>query len=334
MDLLRRVSRSFYLSIRLLPAGMHAPVALGYLLARATDSVADAPGLSQAERQALLQGIEQAFQTRATLSLNIPDTAGLPADEERLLQILPACLDALQQLSADDRADVQWVMGPITRGQHLDVARFGGELAALQDEDQVNEYTWLVAGCVGEFWTRLCARHLPHFAKAPEAQMHAWGQQYGQGLQRMNILRDTAADLALGRCYWPAKDLAALGMTAQGLARAVATHDHQALAALAPLYQQWLDTTSRQLHAGLQYCLALRPLRLRLASVLPALIAVLTLRQLQAQGPNALLHTTKIPRRAVRGLLLRLLLRGASPAAIQAEWDRATGANRSATILA
>src|SRR5438093_12461950 len=39
--LLRSVSRSFYLSIRFLPALLREPIALAYLLARTSDTVAD-----------------------------------------------------------------------------------------------------------------------------------------------------------------------------------------------------------------------------------------------------------------------------------------------------
>ena len=40
-QLLSAVSRSFYLSMRFLPREMRPGVAVGYLLARATDTVAD-----------------------------------------------------------------------------------------------------------------------------------------------------------------------------------------------------------------------------------------------------------------------------------------------------
>src|SRR5256886_16708799 len=40
---LRSVSRSFYLSLRILPAGLREPLSLAYLLARATDTIADTP---------------------------------------------------------------------------------------------------------------------------------------------------------------------------------------------------------------------------------------------------------------------------------------------------
>ena len=53
--LLRSVSRSFYLSIRFLPAQLREPIALAYLLARVTDSVADISGISVPVRVETLQ---------------------------------------------------------------------------------------------------------------------------------------------------------------------------------------------------------------------------------------------------------------------------------------
>jgi len=48
--LLSAVSRSFYLSMRFLPREMRPGVAVGYLLARATDTVADAVDMDCRER--------------------------------------------------------------------------------------------------------------------------------------------------------------------------------------------------------------------------------------------------------------------------------------------
>ncbi len=50
-QILRGVSRSFDLSIRLLPSALQSPVAIGYLLARATDTVADTTALPLGERK-------------------------------------------------------------------------------------------------------------------------------------------------------------------------------------------------------------------------------------------------------------------------------------------
>src|ERR1700760_3969843 len=52
--LLRGVSRSFYLSVRFLPGRIRTAIALGYLLARASDTIADTNQLPPAERIDLL----------------------------------------------------------------------------------------------------------------------------------------------------------------------------------------------------------------------------------------------------------------------------------------
>ena len=60
-QILSGVSRSFDLSMRLLPRALQAPVALGYLLARATDTVADTSVLGLPERQDLLSLMTEAI---------------------------------------------------------------------------------------------------------------------------------------------------------------------------------------------------------------------------------------------------------------------------------
>ena len=61
---LRGVSRSFYLSIRLLPAALRRPIAVAYLLARATDTVADTAALPADARRDLLETLTTAIEGR------------------------------------------------------------------------------------------------------------------------------------------------------------------------------------------------------------------------------------------------------------------------------
>lgn len=340
LQLLRGVSRSFYLSIRLLPGPLRAPVAVGYLLARATDTVADTTAMPQAERQALLADLLQAIDApaeqldrlRKALS---PALAGFAAhqinpNERALMQALPDCLPLLHRLSKADQASVRAVLTPITQGQTLDVHRFGhaspSSVQSLHSEDELTHYTWLVAGCVGEFWTELCTRHLTGFANMPTEQMQSLGRQYGMGLQRLNIVRDVAADLAQGRCYFPRERLQALGLTPETLAQAARTGDRTGCIKLAPLYQVYLQHIHTQLEGGLHYSCALNSRRLRLASALPALIGARTLALLTQAGPQALAATPspsiKMPRHEVRALLWRLVLGGISPRVLKQEFER------------
>ena len=139
--LVRSVSRSFYLSLRLLPAGLREPVSLAYLLARATDTVADTAGIPVAVRREKLSALARAVATGDdALVQDLPD--GFASDqtneaERRLILLVPDCLRRLRACSAADRGDIQTVLGKITRAQELDLERFGegGAVRALNNAE-------------------------------------------------------------------------------------------------------------------------------------------------------------------------------------------------------
>jgi farnesyl-diphosphate farnesyltransferase len=296
LALLKAVSRSFYLSIRLLPSGLRRPVAVGYLLARTSDSIADAPGLDASTRLQMLQQFDDDVQGRCPPS-PIPAPHGMNEAEARLLGALPNCVAWLDALAAEDRADVMTVLGHITHGQTLDVERFGEASAAqrrsLTTDEELDEYTYLVAGCVGEFWTKLSFRHVRAFANLPETQMLDLGRQYGKALQLINVLRDADEDLAQGRQYIPDP--------------------------IEPA--QWMHAARAGLDCGMRYSLAIASRRIRVASALPALIGARTLSLLES-APHA--GRVKVPRRDVRSLLARIALAFGSRRQLDFEFLRAT----------
>jgi farnesyl-diphosphate farnesyltransferase len=304
--LLRGVSRSFYLSIRVLPAPLRRPIAVAYLLARATDTIADTAVLSADERLAKLSLLASAIQAGSTVGIgelaSFFSALQTDAAERALINALPYCFEWMHQLDSADRSDVREVLRHITRGQVLDVERFakGGPLHALETQAQLHEYTYLVAGCVGEFWTELGFRHLRNFARQQKETMRGLGREYGMGLQLVNILRDLHADLAAGRCYFAASELAAAGLTPVELSNAPQ--------AFTPIWDDWLALAQRRMTSGLQYADAVNSRRVRVASALPALIGVRTLALLKARGPRASAEKLKVPRAQVRSILARLAL--------------------------
>jgi len=314
LALLRGVSRSFYLSIRLLPPTLREPIGLAYLLARATDTLADTATLPAAQRQASLAQLTRAIAGDAQARQDLPSLMAAftplqqdPA-ERALIEALPACLDWLDAQDGADRDDIRTVLGHITRGQMLDVERFGsaapGKVVALADAAELDEYTYLVAGCVGEFWTRLGRRHVPAFSELPDAELMALGRQFGQALQLVNILRDLAADVAAGRCYLPADALAAAGLAPHTLL--VQPLPPGALNALSIVWRPWRDRAGHGTDQGMRYALSLRSRRVRAATALPALLAARTLALLDDAGPGA--PKVKVPRAEVRATLLRMAL--------------------------
>jgi farnesyl-diphosphate farnesyltransferase len=320
--ILRSVSRSFYLSIRFLPRQLREPIALAYLLARTTDTVADTARIPGTVRMEALKMFSDGILGKASRKMVVNQVASfVPLQEntaERtLLDSLSDCLEWLEQVERADRDDIRAVLEKITHGQMLDLHRFNDttKVRALETAADLDEYTYLVAGCVGEFWTRLCFRHLQNFASLIQDEMLALGRRYGMGLQLINVLRDAGPDLRAGRCYFPNDELVAIGLSA---AQILSKSDR-----LQPIYQRWMDKAQDGLACGMQYSRAIRNRRVRAATVLPALIGARTLALLRQAGASALHQTIKVPRREVRAMILSLVVHLASRSRIDSIFERA-----------
>lgn len=297
--ILKSVSRSFYLTIRFLPRPLREPVSLGYLLARATDTIADTATIPASVRLTTLRGFAQVVAGElefAAVTDSLRDFAArqtAPA-ERRLIEQLDAIVDWLTRVEPADREDIRSVLQTIVRGQELDLERFGDptRTAALRSAAELDEYTYLVAGCVGEFWTRLGFRHFVNFATRLPDEMTELGIDYGKGLQLINVLRDRAADEKNGRSYLPAGESAA----------------------------RWLARAEKEIGAGIAYASALTSWRLRFATALPALIGARTIARMRAAGPTD--EKIKVPRNEIRRILATGALAAASPLALRRRFDR------------
>lgn len=257
-DVLRDVSRAFYLTLRVLPDGVREPIGLAYLLARAADTLADTPGLPPEVRlrhlllfRSLVHGPAEGAQVQALQA----EASGATEGEARLLRVMPDALALLETLPPSDRVLVRGVVDTLTRGMEMDLRTFPG---ALTTAEELDRYTYLVAGCVGEFWTRETMAHEPALRGWDPERMVALGVRFGKALQLTNILRDLPRDLAQGRSYVP-------GFTG----------DRAAL-------DEWVSVALDHFSAAQVYALAVpaRCLRLRLAVVWPILIGLETLRML------------------------------------------------------
>jgi len=320
--ILRSVSRSFYLSIRFLPAPLREPVALAYLLARTTDTVADTTSISSNLRTEALQTLSNAIQVKASREVVVDLIAlFLPLQqdptERRLLESLPGCLEWLEHVEEADRNEIRAVLAKITHGQMLDLRRFDNpaEIRALQSAADLEEYTYLVAGCVGEFWTRLCFRHVRGFGSLSEDEMLALGKRYGMGLQLINVLRDAGSDLRADRCYFPEEELSAAHLTAPQILSEPERFQ--------PIYRRWIEKAQDGLECGLQYSRAIRNRRVRVAMVLPALIGARTLALLHEASTTALSRKIKVSRGEVRKVILSLAIHLGSYKQIDAIFERA-----------
>lgn len=290
--LLKEVSRSFYLTLRVLPEPIRPQISLAYLLARASDTIADTAVVDRRRRLELLKGMQRG-EMRAVAEL--VQHQALPA-ERILLQRLGDCQAMLAQLNPADQQRIHDLLQTIIGGQIFDLEKFPGEteadLIALSNEKELDQYTYMVAGCVGEFWTRMCAAHLRELECWRDGGMEEAGIRFGKGLQLVNILRDMPKDLRIGRCYLPVRDPKAL-------------LEPRNFVTILPQYTQWLDAAVAHLDAGWTYALAIpgNLKRLRLACIWPIWIGLETIAQLRDSNPLDPAKRVKVARGTVYAIM-------------------------------
>jgi farnesyl-diphosphate farnesyltransferase len=296
--LLRDVSRSFYLTLRVLPKEIRPQVSLAYLLARATDTIADTKAVPRAKRVFALQQLQNLSHVPDLGTIAEQQTSG---GEKRLLERLDDCVAAAGQFDEADSRRIQELLKIIVGGQIFDLQRFPGEtekeLVALTNDGELDNYTYMVAGCVGEFWTKMCIARLPALHDWDVEEMKALGVRFGKGLQLVNVLRDIPKDLRIGRCYLPVSD-------------PVALLDPKNFEAIRPLYERWLDAALAHLDAGWQYTLRVpgSEFRLRLACIWPIWIGLMTIARLRDANPLDPARRIKISRGEVYGMMAKSLL--------------------------
>jgi len=323
-SLLRDVSRSFYLTMRMLPGPVRRQISLAYLLARTTDTIADAGSADVAFRLRALAALRGRILGRddAPLPLDSLKAGGAAPAEQVLLARCEESLRLLRDLDEDDRRLVRDVLDIIISGQELDLQRFGaaagGRIVAMPAEADLNDYTYRVAGCVGEFWTRLCAARLWPGADLDNAALQRKGVRFGKGLQLVNILRDIPRDLRKGRCYVPSQSLAAANLAPEDLLSA------QNQSRFRPVYEELLALAQGHLAAGWEYTglLPRTQARLRLACAWPVLIGARTLRKLRRDNILDSSRRIKVSRPEVRSLILRSILLYPWPAAWNAQFGK------------
>jgi farnesyl-diphosphate farnesyltransferase len=280
---LKDVSRSFYLSLRFMPEGFRAPTSVGYLLARASDTIADAGELSVEERKGALADFRSAVLSGG--SFVGPEMKKLPSGEEVLMGRIDDCLESLNELPEEQKKAVQKVVKIITDGQAWDLDRFEGEgVVALASDEELRKYAYQVAGCVGEFWTEIGFAVDEGFATRTFAEMNELGRAYGRSLQLINILRDVPEDLENGRCYLPG------AKSQEELLRE---------------RKRWIMEAREGLEKAEQYAESLNGKRMRFGTVLPAMIGRKTLDQLEGATWEEWAGRVKVSRKEVYGMMMR-----------------------------
>jgi farnesyl-diphosphate farnesyltransferase len=290
-EILSKVSRSFYLSLAILPRAMRSQLSAAYLVARAADTIADTRLVHADRRIELLDGMRRALSDPKSIApyveavgdqLMAPDAGAddTSTAERVLLTRLGDCLRRLGDFETGDRERARKVLETLITGMERDLQRFadGSKLVALETSADLDEYTYMAAGCVGEYWTVMTAAHVPTVRRLARPDFVARGVRLGKALQVINVIRDAAADLAQGRCYIPRQLLGAHDLSPEDLRSPTARRRAR------PVIDELRRLALAHVDAAFPYVMAIPRLepRLRLAALWPLWIGLGTLEKIAA----------------------------------------------------
>lgn len=207
-DLLEKTSRTFALSIPLLPEPTRGRVATTYLLFRIADTFEDAALWPRDRRIEALAEFARLLERPADAAPSAERWAADPPVAHdgyvELVREIPFVLDDYRAMPEPVRTILRRHLLRTARGMADVVRRSGGDgdlrLRSIAD---LRGYCYIVAGIVGEMLSELYVHDWP--ALSPSASyLLRRAPFFGEGLQLVNILKDAASDLTEGRSYVPA----------------------------------------------------------------------------------------------------------------------------------
>ena len=203
--ILGSVSRTFALTIPLLPPSIEKVVGNTYLLCRIVDTIEDAADLSAQTKQSLSKLFLDAVLEKAPVETFVqPCLEALKnynnQDELDLIAHTPTVLRILHTCSSNDQEAVSRCISIMSEG----MSYFHGKQnqAGLKNLAEFEEYCYVVAGIVGELLTTIFGNHSPAF-KEQIAGHEDLAIAFGQALQMTNILKDSPEDQARGVSWKP-----------------------------------------------------------------------------------------------------------------------------------
>ncbi|HLH62108.1 MAG TPA: phytoene/squalene synthase family protein [Ktedonobacteraceae bacterium] len=190
LDMLRETSRTFFIPISHLPAGLQDAVMSGYLCLRAIDEVEDHPSLDNQAKATVLHSISRILQTSFTAG----DFETAFGHYHQELPEVTLCIAEWAMLAPLAVAPRIWEATATMADRMAHWAENGW---TIQTEADLDRYTFGVAGSVGLLLSDLWG----WYNGTQTNRLHAVG--FGRGLQAVNILRNHEEDMKRGVDFFP-----------------------------------------------------------------------------------------------------------------------------------
>lgn len=215
-EILKRVSRSFALTIPELPHALGRAVTNAYLICRIIDTIEDDEELPLETKARFFEEFVKALNAGITAAsfaegLHPLLSASVTEWEKDLIRNTPVIISGTFSLNPGQQAAIRECAAVMARGMlHFQRIKSQGGLTDLAEFDS---YCYFVAGVVGEMLTKLFCDHSPAIA-VNRKELLALAVSFGQGLQMTNIIKDLWDDRGRGACWLPRSIFAAAGSRA------------------------------------------------------------------------------------------------------------------------
>jgi farnesyl-diphosphate farnesyltransferase len=216
---LPEVSRTFALSIQLLPEHLRAPVQVAYLLCRIVDTIEDDPHLNLTTRRALFAHFDRLLGDDTRDASTFESAAndadlGLNDGERSLVRGAGAVFREYRALTGPRRDAIRpWVL-EMSAGMRAFIEHAPDGQLEIDSIEDLERYCYYVAGTVGGLLTSLFALELDRPTNRTVPRL---ATRFGLGLQLVNILKDVAEDAARGTVFLPREVLDAHDLDSDNL---------------------------------------------------------------------------------------------------------------------
>ena len=304
---LPKVSRTFALNIKTLQGEQHRSVLIAYLFCRTVDTVEDAAELDPQIKIKLLLEFSRLIENREYRFDHIDSwledctTVDGSTNDLDLLKNIKRVFNVFDSLKSNYQDQIIPAVSKMAKGMAHFQGRFQfGEITPLENEEDLEEYCYFVAGVVGEM---LCDLFLQKMTTLPESARRIMKENavsFGLGLQMTNISKDVMADRERGWSYIPQSLIAANGLTVDEF------HSGKSVEKNLQILEKLLFKTNGHLHDALKFILAIprTELSLRLFCIWPLWMAMKTVAALHN---NPALLSSSAPVKISRSQVKRIL---------------------------
>ena len=280
---LSHVSRTFALSIKVLPRDLRDYVGHSYLICRFLDTLEDTPDLTVEKKTESLNLAVNCINTMSVSPLNdqhykdIAESDSIKEWEKVILRNSRHVFECIKYFPEDVQKIIKYWC--IEMAQGMKKYAFGEDKPEVQlsNINELEDYTYYVAGTVGHLLSEMFTRKNNRIAGKAKKLMTEKDEEFGKALQLVNIIKDSREDIEEGRCFLPEEMLRNAGVDLKDFFK------DESLDKAEIVYKELIERAEKYLNSAIEYIKAIPPFnwRIRLFCIWPVIFAYKTLYMLK-----------------------------------------------------